>query len=109
MQTLTHRTPGRAIAADDRITSFDDAKIAALSFESGEPRVVIEGGTYVRYVPSGISPMRGETEATCMQFAARIRIRLENIGRESIGRHEMSFEEYVRRCCDVSCRGLVAR
>ena len=53
VQTLTDRTPRRASAADDRITSFDDAKIAALSFESGEPRVVIEGGTYVRYVPSG--------------------------------------------------------
>lgn len=71
VQTLTDRTPPRAIAAidgqhhlpdrqglsytvrDDRITSFDDAKTPALSFESGEARVVIEGGTHVRFVPSG--------------------------------------------------------
>ncbi len=34
-------------------TSFDDARIAVVSLETGERRVLIEGGTYARYVPSG--------------------------------------------------------
>ncbi len=33
--------------------SFDDAQIDVLSLETGERRVLIEGGTYARYVPSG--------------------------------------------------------
>lgn len=37
----------------DRLTSFDDAKIAVLSLETGRWRVVLEGGTCARYAPSG--------------------------------------------------------
>jgi len=33
--------------------SFDDARIVSLSLDTGERRVLIEGGTYARYVPSG--------------------------------------------------------
>jgi serine/threonine-protein kinase len=33
--------------------SFDDARIALLSLDTGERRVLVEGGTYGRYVPSG--------------------------------------------------------
>jgi eukaryotic-like serine/threonine-protein kinase len=33
--------------------SFDEARIGVLSLETGEKRVLIEGGTYARYVPSG--------------------------------------------------------
>ena len=32
---------------------FDDARIGMLSLETGERRVLVEGGTYARYVPSG--------------------------------------------------------
>ncbi len=34
-------------------TTFDDARIGVLSLETGERRVLVEGGTYARYVPSG--------------------------------------------------------
>ena len=34
-------------------TSFDDARIGVLSLETGEQRVLVEGGTYAHYVPSG--------------------------------------------------------
>jgi len=34
-------------------TSFDDARIEVLSLETGKRRVLAEGGTYARYVPSG--------------------------------------------------------
>jgi eukaryotic-like serine/threonine-protein kinase len=33
--------------------SFDDARIGVLSLETGKRRILIEGGTYARYVPSG--------------------------------------------------------
>ncbi|HYV29550.1 MAG TPA: protein kinase, partial [Candidatus Binatia bacterium] len=33
--------------------SFDDARIAVQSLETGERRTLLEGGTYARYVPSG--------------------------------------------------------
>jgi len=33
--------------------SFDDARIVSLSLDTGERRVLIEGGTYARYVSSG--------------------------------------------------------
>jgi len=33
--------------------SYDDAKIAMLSLNTGEQRVVVEGGTFGRYVPTG--------------------------------------------------------
>jgi serine/threonine-protein kinase len=33
--------------------SFDDARIEVLSLETGERKVLLEGGTYARYVPSG--------------------------------------------------------
>jgi serine/threonine-protein kinase len=33
--------------------SFNKARIAVLSLETGEQRVLVEGGTYARYVPSG--------------------------------------------------------
>jgi eukaryotic-like serine/threonine-protein kinase len=32
---------------------FDEARIGVLSLETGERRVLIEGGTYARYIPSG--------------------------------------------------------
>jgi hypothetical protein len=32
---------------------FDNAQIGVLSLETGEHRVLVEGGTYARYVPSG--------------------------------------------------------
>jgi serine/threonine-protein kinase len=34
-------------------TSFDDARIGVLSLETGERRVLVQGGTYARYVPTG--------------------------------------------------------
>jgi len=34
-------------------TSFDEAKIALLRLPSGEPRVLVDSGSYGRYVPSG--------------------------------------------------------
>jgi len=34
-------------------TRFDDSQIGVLSLETGERRVLIEGGAYARYVPSG--------------------------------------------------------
>ncbi len=37
----------------DEIESFDQAKIAVLDLESGERRVVLEGGSRARYVPPG--------------------------------------------------------
>jgi len=33
--------------------SFDEARIGVLSLETGERRVLVEGGTYARYAPSG--------------------------------------------------------
>jgi serine/threonine-protein kinase len=33
--------------------SFDDARIGVLSLETGERRILAEGGTYARYVPTG--------------------------------------------------------
>jgi len=33
--------------------TFDDARIVLLSLDTGEQRVLIEGGAYARYVPSG--------------------------------------------------------
>jgi serine/threonine-protein kinase len=40
------------IATPD-ITTFDDALIAALDLDSGEIRILIEGGTFARYLPPG--------------------------------------------------------
>jgi len=34
-------------------TNFDKQRIGVLSLETGERRVLVEGGTYARYVPSG--------------------------------------------------------
>ena len=34
-------------------TDYNDARIGLLSLEKGERRVLVEGGTYARYVPSG--------------------------------------------------------
>ena len=34
-------------------SSFDDARIGVLSLKTGEQRVLVEGGTYPRYVSSG--------------------------------------------------------
>jgi serine/threonine-protein kinase len=58
---VSHRWPeisrdGRNVlftarAADDR--SFDEARIAALDLQTGQRRIVIEGGSYPRYVSTG--------------------------------------------------------
>jgi serine/threonine protein kinase/Tol biopolymer transport system component len=37
----------------DRIATFDDAKIAVLSLDTGRWNVILEGGTCARYVPTG--------------------------------------------------------
>jgi len=34
-------------------STFDEARIGVLSLETGEQRILVEGGTYARYVPSG--------------------------------------------------------
>ena len=57
----SHRWPellpgGRAVLftiSNTEFTTFDEAQIAVLSFAAGESRVLIERGTYPRYVPSG--------------------------------------------------------
>ena len=37
----------------DNVTTFDDARIAIQRFDRQEPRIVVEGGGYARYSPSG--------------------------------------------------------
>ena len=57
----THRWPevlpgGKAVlfmAGTADITSYDDARIEVLSLETGARRVLIEGGMYPRYAPTG--------------------------------------------------------
>jgi hypothetical protein len=57
----THRTPhalpgGRAVlfaVATSESESFDDASIAVFSTETGQRKVLVEGGFYPRYSPSG--------------------------------------------------------
>jgi len=57
----THRLPevlpgGKAVlftVGTNEIESWDDASIAVLSLDSGEYRVLIEGGTNPRYIPMG--------------------------------------------------------
>jgi len=57
----THRYPsvlpgGDALLftlGDAQISSYDDAAIALLSLKTGEHRVLLEGGTSPRYVPTG--------------------------------------------------------
>jgi len=36
-----------------KITTYDDASVALLSLETGKYRVLVEGGTHPRYVPTG--------------------------------------------------------
>jgi len=56
---LSHRWPqilpgGKALLFTNWTgSSFDDARIGVLSLETGERRVLVEGGTYPRYVSSG--------------------------------------------------------
>ena len=56
---FTHRWPeilpgGKAVLfTNGGAPSFDDARIAVQSLETGERRTLLEGGTYARYVPSG--------------------------------------------------------
>ena len=57
----THRTPhalpgGRAVLfalATSEAESYDDAAIAVVSTQTGQRRVLVEGGCYPRYSPSG--------------------------------------------------------
>jgi serine/threonine protein kinase len=57
----THRTPhalpgGRAVlfaVATSESESYDDASIAVFSTETGQRKVLVEGGLYPRYSPSG--------------------------------------------------------
>jgi serine/threonine protein kinase/WD40 repeat protein len=56
---LSHRWPeilpgGKAVLFTAWTgASFDEARIYVLSLETGERRILVEGGTYGRYVPSG--------------------------------------------------------
>ncbi|MFY9530333.1 MAG: protein kinase [Candidatus Acidiferrales bacterium] len=56
---LSHRWPeilpgGKAVLFTTWTgATFDDARIGVLLLETGEQRVLVEGGTYARYVPSG--------------------------------------------------------
>jgi len=58
---ISHRAPqvlpgGRAVlftAGVEGQASWDDARIVLLALDSGQKRVLAEGGTYARYVPTG--------------------------------------------------------
>jgi serine/threonine-protein kinase len=58
---ISHRFPellpdGKSILYTikfNTITSFDEAAIAALDMKSGQRKILIRGGTYARYVPTG--------------------------------------------------------
>jgi serine/threonine-protein kinase len=60
-QELSHRWPqvlpgNKAVLFTMQMTtqaSYDDARIAVLSLETGKWRTLLEGGSYARYVPSG--------------------------------------------------------
>jgi serine/threonine protein kinase len=60
-QELSHRWPqalpgNKAVLFTIQVTtqvSYDDARIAVLSLETGKWRTLLEGGSYARYVPSG--------------------------------------------------------
>jgi len=60
-QEVSHRWPqvlpgGKAVLFTiqmDNTVSYDDARIAVLSLETGKWRKLIDGGFYARYVPSG--------------------------------------------------------
>jgi len=60
-QEISHRWPrvlpgGKAVLFTIQMAtqaSYDDARIALLSLETGKWRTVAEGGSYARYVPSG--------------------------------------------------------
>jgi serine/threonine protein kinase/Tol biopolymer transport system component len=60
-QEVSHRWPqvlpgGKAVLFTIQVatqTSYDDARIAVLSLETGKWRTLVDGGSYARYVPSG--------------------------------------------------------
>ena len=65
-----HRQPqflpgGRAVVftiVPNDVRSFDDARIAVLSLDTGEIRILLEGGTNPRFVPTGhLMYVRGST------------------------------------------------
>ena len=107
-------------AGTSNITTFDEARIVAFSPETGQQKVLLEGGTYPRYSPSGhllyahdgkifairFDPERLETSGEPLQVLDGV-LMSRNTGAANYDVSASGDLAYIPGVCDGGARTLV--